>query len=45
MNRHSRLESLDILRGLDLFLLVGLQPVLISVGRHFDHPAWQCLMY
>lgn len=48
----SRLESLDILRGLDLFLLVWLQPVLISIGGatdaewyhrllwHFDHERW-----
>ena len=47
-----RLESLDVLRGLDLFLLVFLQPVLLAVGRctdarwfhsilyHFDHEAW-----
>lgn len=45
MIRTSRLQSLDILRGLDLFLLVGLQPVLISVGQHFSHPAWQLLMH
>ncbi len=34
-----RLESLDILRGLDLFLLVFLQPVVIAVGR-VRCPAW-----
>lgn len=48
----SRLASLDILRGADLFLLVFFQPVLLAVGRqadlpwlnailwHFDHEAW-----
>lgn len=48
----SRLASLDILRGLDLFLLVWLQPVLLSIGGatdaewyhrllwHFDHERW-----
>lgn len=48
----SRLESLDVLRGFDLFLLVFLQPVLLAVGRctdagwyhdllyHFDHETW-----
>lgn len=48
----SRLVSLDILRGLDLFLLVWLQPVLLSIGGatdaewyhrllwHFDHERW-----
>ena len=48
----SRLESLDILRGLDMFLLVFLQPVLWSMGEavegewfasviyHFDHEVW-----
>lgn len=47
-----RLESLDVLRGFDLFLLVFLQPVLVAVGRctdaawyhsllyHFDHETW-----
>lgn len=33
-----RLESLDILRGLDLFLLVFFQPVLMQVCRHCDAP-------
>lgn len=48
-----RLESLDILRGLDLFLLLFLQPVLWSLGEaahcgwldsllwHFDHEVWE----
>ena len=50
-----RLASLDILRGLDLFLLVWLQPVMISIGGatdaewyhrllwHFDHERWEGL--
>lgn len=48
----SRLASLDILRGADLFLLVFFQPVLLAAGRqidqpwlndilwHFDHETW-----
>lgn len=48
-----RLESLDILRGLDLFMLVFLQPVVIAVGRvwcpgwlepvlyQLDHEVWE----
>ena len=48
----SRLASLDILRGADLFLLVFLQPVIVSLGsrldlpwldgvlRQFDHAPW-----
>ena len=34
-----RLASLDILRGLDLFLLVFLQPVIVALGSVW-HPAW-----
>ena len=49
----SRLASLDILRGLDMFLLVFFQPVLWSMGDavhaewfsdvlyHFDHQVWE----
>lgn len=48
-----RLESLDILRGLDLFMLVFLQPVIVAVGsvwqpewfapimRQLDHEVWE----
>lgn len=48
-----RLESLDILRGLDLFLLVFLQPVVVAIGRvadvqwlnavlyQLDHEVWE----
>ncbi|WP_313259533.1 DUF5009 domain-containing protein [Sphingobacterium sp.] len=39
-----RLESLDILRGLDLFLLVFLQPVLMSVGQIWDNPAYHSML-
>ena len=51
-NDSKRLESLDILRGFDLFLLVGFQPVLVAFGQaaqwewltpllyQFDHEAW-----
>lgn len=55
MSKSPRLASLDILRGLDLFLLVGLQPVLLSIGGatdaewyhrllwHLDHEQWEGL--
>ena len=36
MNENKRLLSLDVLRGLDLFLLVALQPVLVAVLRQLD---------
>ena len=36
MNDNKRLLSLDVLRGLDLFLLVALQPVLLAVLRQLD---------
>lgn len=48
-----RLASIDILRGLDLFLLLFLQPVLWKIGEaahigqidsllwHFDHETWE----
>lgn len=51
--KSARLASLDILRGFDLFMLVFLQPILISAGGccnaewyqnllwHFDHETWQ----
>ncbi|MGV3762276.1 acyltransferase family protein [Parapedobacter sp.] len=45
MNRsHSRLASLDILRGFDLFCLVFFQPVLASLARAADHEALDTLM-
>lgn len=51
--KSQRLESLDILRGFDLFLLVALQPVLVAIGQvwdnsyyhtflfQFDHEVWE----
>lgn len=51
--KRERLESLDVLRGADLFLLVFLQPVLWAVCPavdwpwyhdmmwHFEHAAWE----
>ena len=50
--QHTRLASLDILRGFDMFLLVFFQPVLVSIGEaanvgwlndilyQFDHQVW-----
>lgn len=52
-NKNSRLESLDILRGLDLFMLVFFQPVFMSLAsrlklpelepvvRQFTHVQWE----
>ena len=36
--QHKRIESLDILRGLDLFLLVFFQPVLMQICSRVDTP-------
>lgn len=41
----SRLASLDILRGFDLFLLVFFQPVFISLGQHLDLPWLNKVLY
>ncbi len=38
LSKNSRLESLDILRGLDLFLLVFLQPVFMSLASRLNAP-------
>lgn len=41
VTKPERLASLDILRGFDLFMLVGLQPVLVAVAAVWtDAPAW-----
>ncbi len=40
-----RLESLDILRGFDLFLLVTLHPILLAVGQVWDHPFMHSVLY
>ena len=37
-NNSSRLASLDILRGFDLFLLVFFQPVFVALGQQLDLP-------
>ena len=34
--KNDRLLSLDVLRGVDIFLLVGLQPVLLKVLSSLD---------
>lgn len=39
-----RLESLDILRGLDMFLLVFLQPVLLALGGLIDSPVFRAVL-
>ena len=43
--RPNRLQSLDILRGLDLFLLVFLQPVIVAVGHAADAEWLNRLLY
>ena len=52
-NDFTRLASLDILRGFDLFLLVFFQPVFVALARQlnlpfldevlyqFDHEVWE----
>lgn len=44
-NNSTRLASLDILRGFDLFLLVFLQPVLVALLRLSDSPLLIKIMY
>ncbi|KKX49328.1 hypothetical protein [Sphingobacterium sp. IITKGP-BTPF85] len=44
-NKSNRLESLDVLRGFDLFLLVGLQPILIAVGQIWDNIYFHSLLH
>ncbi len=40
-----RLLSLDILRGLDLFLLLFLQPVVVAIARAYDCPCLDPLLH
>ena len=42
MKSQKRLLSLDVLRGLDLMLLVGLQPILRSFLIELDNPTLNC---
>jgi len=44
MEKSQRLESLDVLRGFDLFCLVALEPVLRRVARAAEHPWMDKLM-
>ena len=44
-NATSRLASLDILRGFDLFLLVFFQPVLVGLGQKLDLPFLNQVLY
>lgn len=44
-NAHPRLASLDILRGFDLFMLLFLQPILVSIGRVYQAPWYQSVLY
>lgn len=46
MNHQSqRLESLDALRGLDLFLLLFLQPVMVTIAGVYSAPWYQAIMH
>lgn len=45
MTSAKRLASLDILRGLDLFMLVFLQPVLVEIARVANIPWLNSIMY
>lgn len=45
MPDNNRLASLDILRGFDLFMLLFLQPVLVSVSTVFSSPWFDKIMY
>lgn len=38
--KHVRLESLDILRGLDLFVLVCFQPVFMRFAQALGKDSW-----
>lgn len=42
---NQRLASLDILRGFDLFMLVFLQPVLVSIGQVYHAEWYQSVMH
>lgn len=41
----NRLESLDVLRGLDMFLLVFLQPIIMAFCANIDTPMSHSLQY
>lgn len=43
--KQKRLDSLDILRGFTLFLLVFLQPILSSLGQSIQHPLYHKFLY
>lgn len=44
-NTGRRVESIDILRGLDLFFLLFLQPVIISLPNNFDQGWFHYVLY
>ena len=44
-NSTSRLASLDILRGFDLFLLVFFQPVFAALARQLNLPFLNDILY
>ncbi len=45
MSNSSRLSSLDILRGFDLFMLVFLQPVIVAIGKAANAPWLNSILY
>lgn len=42
---NQRLESLDVLRGFDLFFLVGLEVVMHTLSRTVDTPWFKSIMW
>ena len=44
-NNSTRLASLDILRGFDLFLLVFFQPVFVALGQQLNWPFLNEIIY
>lgn len=36
----SRLDSLDLLRGLDMLLIIGVDALIIVLAQHFSHTEW-----
>lgn len=43
--QRQRILSIDILRGLDLFFLLFLQPVVLAVGKVYDAAWYQSVLY
>lgn len=44
-SKPARLASLDILRGFDLFMLLFVQPVMVSIAQVYDAPWYRAVMH